>query len=306
MNYHEKLVIGTRGSKLALCQTQQIKESILGFYPGIEVQIEVIKTKGDLNLHKSLDKLGGKSVFTSEIELEILNKNIHFAVHSLKDLPMRIPDGLIYLGSPKREDPRDVFISNKWNQINQIPQNGIIATGSIRRSSQIKILRPDIEIVGLRGNVETRLAKLNKNNWDGLITAAAAMNRLSLNNKITQYLDIENFTPAAGQGAIGIELNNQDESLIELLLPIVDSETTLCCKAERLFLSYINCGCQNPLGCYARVMNEELLITAYIGNYRSSKVIYKEVKGPPDSYKNLVFQLGDEVLKYNLKDYINN
>ena len=306
MNNHEKLVIGTRGSKLALCQTQQIKENILRFYPEIEIQIEVIKTKGDLHLHKSLDKLGGKSVFTSEIELEILNKNIHFAVHSLKDLPMRIPKGLIYLGSPKREDPRDVFISNKWNNINQIPPNGIIATGSIRRSSQIKILRPDIDIVGLRGNVETRIAKLNKNNWDGIITAAAAMNRLSLNSRINQYLYIENFTPAAGQGAIGIELNNHDKSLIELLMPIIDFETTLSCKAERLFLSYINCGCQNPVGCYARVMNGELLITAYIGNYRSSKVIYKEVKGPPDSYKNLVSQLGDEVLKYDLEDYIKN
>ena len=189
-----RLTIGSRGSELALKQTNHVKKLLQEAYPNLNIEIQVIKTKGDLNLEASIEDLGGKSAFTSEIENQILENNIDIAIHSLKDLPIYLMDGLMYLGSPGREDVRDVFISNKWNCISDIPQNGVIATGSIRRKAQLLSFRPDLNIKNLRGNIDTRLKKLDNSDWDGIITAAAAMHRLGLNERISQYLDIENVS----------------------------------------------------------------------------------------------------------------
>jgi len=297
-----RLTIGSRGSDLALKQTNHVKKILQEAYPDLNIEIKVIKTQGDLNLEKTIEDLGGKSAFTSELENQILKNNIDIAVHSLKDLPINLMDGLIYLGSPDREDVRDVFISNKWNCIGDIPRNGVIATGSIRRKAQLLSFRPDLNIKNLRGNIDTRLKKLNNSDWDGIITAAAAMHRLDLNERISQYLDVEDFVPAACQGALGIEINSNN-NLTSMLSSIVDANVTLCCKAERLFLSRMESGCFAPIGCLANInMNQEFSITGYVASRNGEKELKKTMIGNIEYHKELAINLADHLISLGAKE----
>ena len=295
------LKIGSRGSDLALKQTNHVKKLLQEKYPDLKIEIQVIKTKGDINLETSIEDLGGKSAFTSEIENQILKNDIDIAIHSLKDLPIRLMDGLIYLGSPDREDVRDVFISNKWNCIDEIPENGVIATGSIRRKAQLLSFRPDLKIINLRGNIDTRLRKLDDLGWDGIITAAAAMHRLGLNARITQYLDVEHFIPAACQGALGIEVSSNN-NLISMLSSIVDENVTLCCKAERLFLSKMESGCFAPIGCLANIdMNQEFTMTGYVASRNGEKELKKTMIGNIESHEKVAMNLAEYLITHGAK-----
>ena len=291
------VTIGSRGSKLALLQTNQVRDMLIEVYPHLNININIIKTKGDNDLDKPLHEIGGKSIFTGELEDELLSHNVDIAVHSLKDLPSTLPEGLIYDGSPGRADARDVFVSEKWNTLDKVPQGGTIATGSSRRKAQMLQYRPDLHIVGLRGNIDTRLIKLDKNKWDGIIMASSALHRLGLHSRISQYLDPEYFVPAGGQGAIGLELAVDREDVKPLLNAIIDEETTSCCKAERLYLQKMESSCFSPIGCLAKIDKDDFIITGYVACLNGSRYIKKTEKGKIVDSKKLALQLANNMIQ---------
>ena len=200
------IIIGSRGSSLALQQSHHIRNLLQSAHPHLGVEIKTIQSLGDNQQGTPLPEIGAKGLFTAEIESELLSQKIDLAVHSLKDLPSTLPNGLKYVGSPKREDARDVFISHKWRSLEDTPAKSIIASGSTRRKAQFLEVRSDLEFRDLRGNIETRLDKLKTEGWDGIIMAAAALHRLNMSDQITRYMDPLQFVPAVGQGAIGLEI----------------------------------------------------------------------------------------------------
>ena len=296
------LTIGSRGSKLALLQSRQVSDMIQAVYTHVDIDIKVIRTQGDNNLDKHLNESSGKAVFTAELEEALSDHYIDLAVHSLKDLPTTLPDGLIYRGSPKREDVRDVFVSTKWETIDEVPDDGTIATGSARRKAQLLHQRPDLHIKGLRGNIDTRLRKLDESNWDGIITAAAAMHRLGLKRRISQYLDPEYFVPAGGQGAIGLETAADREDIESILSAIIDKNTTCCCQAERLYLTRMEGSCYAPVGCLARIERSTFFITGYSGSLDGSRKLIKTVKGDILEAEKLALNLADTMVQHGARE----
>ena len=289
-----KLIIGTRGSTLALKQAHYVRNLLQSAHPHIGVEIKTIQSLGDDQQETPLPEIGAKGLFTAEIESELLSQKIDLAVHSLKDLPSTLPEGLIYAGSPKREDARDVFISHKWRSVEDVPTKSTIASGSTRRKAQFLEQRSDLEFVDLRGNIETRLNKLKTEGWDGLIMAAAALHRLNMSDQITRYLDPLQFVPAVGQGAIGLELKRGRDEVELLVDSIIDTETTQCCQAERLFLAHLEGGCSTAIGCWGRMENRRFLITGYTATTNGSKVLRKSLKGMPADSNQLALQLAEE------------
>ena len=288
------IIIGSRGSSLALQQSHHIRNLLQSAHPHLGVEIKTIQSLGDNQQETPLPEIGAKGLFTAEIESELLSQKIDLAVHSLKDLPSTLPDGLKYIGSPKREDARDVFISHKWRSLEDSPAKSIIASGSTRRKAQFLEVRSDLEFRDLRGNIETRLNKLKTEGWDGIIMAAAALHRLNMSDQITRYLDPLQFVPAVGQGAIGLEIKQGREELEKLVDSIIDIETTQCCQAERLFLSRLEGGCSSAIGCWGRMENRRFLITGYAAASNGSKVVRKSLKGMPADSDQLALQLAEE------------
>ena len=289
-----KLIIGTRGSALALKQAHYVQNLLQSAHPHLDVEIKTIQSLGDNQQETPLPEIGAKGLFTAEIESELLNQKIDLAVHSLKDLPSTLPDGLTYAGSPKREDARDVFISHKWRSLEDVPAKSTIASGSTRRKAQFLEVRSDLKFCDLRGNIETRLDKLKTEGWDGIIMAAAALHRLNMSDQITRYMDPLQFVPAVGQGAIGLEIKQGREKIEQLLESIIDIETTQCCQAERLFLSRLEGGCSSAIGCWGRIENRRFLITGYVAASNGSKVVRKSLKGMPADSDQLALQLAEE------------
>ena len=288
------IIIGSRGSSLALQQSHHIRNLLQSAHPHLGVEIKTIQSLGDNQQETALPEMGAKGLFTAEIESELLSQKIDLAVHSLKDLPSTLPDGLNYAGSPKREDARDVFISHRWRSLEDVPAKSIIASGSTRRKAQFLEVRSDLEFRDLRGNIETRLNKLKTEGWDGIIMAAAALHRLNMSEQITRYLDPLQFVPAVGQGAIGLEIKQGREELEKLVDSIIDIETTQCCQAERLFLSRLEGGCSSAIGCWGRMENRRFLITGYVAASNGSKVVRKSLKGMPADSDQLALQLAEE------------
>ena len=289
-----KLIIGTRGSTLALKQAHHVRNLLQSAHPHIGVEIKTIQSLGDDQQETPLPEIGAKGLFTAEIENELLSQKIDLAVHSLKDLPSTLPNGLKYAGSPTREDARDVFISHKWRSLEDVPTKSIIASGSIRRKAQFLEVRSDLEFCDLRGNIETRLNKLKSEGWDGIIMAAAALHRMNMSDQITRYLDPLQFVPAVGQGAIGLEIKQGREEIEQLVDSIIDIETTQCCQAERLFLSRLEGGCSSAIGCWGRIENRRFLITGYVAASNGSKVVRKSLKEMPADSDRLALQLAEE------------
>jgi len=289
-----KLIIGTRGSALALKQAHYVQNLLQSAHPHLGVEIKTIQSLGDNQQETPLPEIGAKGLFTAEIESELLSQKIDLAVHSLKDLPSTLPDGLTYAGSPKREDARDVFISHKWRSLEDVPAKSTIASGSTRRKAQFLEVRSDLKFCDLRGNIETRLDKLKTEGWDGIIMAAAALHRLNMSDQITRYMDPLQFVPAVGQGAIGLEIKQGREKIEQLLESIIDIETTQCCQAERLFLSRLEGGCSSAIGCWGRMENRRFLITGYVAASNGSKVVRKSLKGMPTDSDQLALQLAEE------------
>jgi hydroxymethylbilane synthase len=278
----EKLRLGTRGSKLALWQADYVAREIRQVKPDLNIEIRIIKTKGDKILDVALSKIGDKGLFTREIENALLDSEIDAAVHSMKDLPSFLASGLALGAVLKRENPQDVLISHKGYTLNSLPRYGLIGTSSLRRIAQLKALRPDLNMIDLRGNVETRIKKMEEQNLDGIILAYAGVNRLGFTDKITEVINSECILPAVGQGAIAVEIREDDNNTREILKPINDLHTYLETISERALLRELEGGCQVPIASLARVKGEVLELEALVASMDGMRVIKGSQSGDLD------------------------
>lgn len=253
-----KLVVGSRRSKLALTQSQQFINKLKAIEPNLEIEIKEIVTKGDKIVDKQLSKVGGKGLFVKEIQHELFEKNIDMAIHSLKDVPSVIPEGLTLGCIPDRELPLDAYISKTHTPLSQLPDGSIIGTSSLRRGAQILSKYPNLEIKWIRGNIDTRLEKLHTENYDAIILAAAGLRRVGWSDDtVTTYLDRDTLLPAIGQGALGIECRSDDVELLELLNKVHNEEVAKCVTAERTFLAEMDGSCQVPIAGYATISDQK-------------------------------------------------
>lgn len=282
----KKLVIGTRGSQLALWQAQFIKSQLERHFPTLEVSLKIIKTTGDTIQNRSLVGLG-KGVFTKEIENALLTGDIDLAVHSLKDLPIELPEGLCIAAIPKREDPRDVLVTDTGVPLEDLPEGAKIGTTSPRRKAQLLYMRPDLRVVDVRGNIDTRLRKLHETDLDGIILAAAGIKRLLKPEIITQYFDTEQMVPAVGQGALAIEVREGDDRVEQLLLPLNDPSVIAEITAERVVLESLGGGCQVPIGAHAKHVNGELSLIGAVCHPDGIQRIVERTTGTPDTAQQL-------------------
>ncbi|WP_010099019.1 hydroxymethylbilane synthase [Ornithinibacillus scapharcae] len=272
-----KIIVGSRQSNLALTQTNWVINELKKAGVPNEFEVKKIVTKGDRILDVTLSKVGGKGLFVKEIEQALYDKEIDFAVHSMKDMPAVLPEGLIISSVPVREDHRDALISKNNVLLADLPQSAIVGTSSLRRASQILAARPDIEIKWIRGNIETRIRKLQEEDYDAIILAVSGLKRVGLSEDlITEYLDPEVCVPAVGQGALAIESREDDEEVRALLQNINDAYTTKTVTAERTYLNLLEGGCQIPIGGYAHLEGEEVVLTALVGT-SDGKTLLKEV-----------------------------
>lgn len=293
-----KLTIGSRGSKLALTQTNYIKDLILGVYPDWEIDIKIIKTKGDIVLDKEISQIGGKEIFIKEIESQLLDGQIDLAVHSMKDMPGQIhPDlGLSFV--PKREDPRDVLILKEARSLSDLPHGARIGTGSKRRAYQLKALRDDLEILGIRGNVETRIEKIYTEGLDGVVLAAAGIHRLNLDIENMAYLDLDEFLPSPGQGILAIEIRKKDQDLNEALMVLNDQTASIQARQERAYLAAVGGSCSVPVGAYLQVDGDKLRLSAILGD-EDGNLVSSSLEGRTD--EDLGTRLG-QILQDKLKE----
>lgn len=296
MRTTDHVTIGSRGSQLALWQAHWVKKTLGEHFPKLEVRIEIIKTTGDAILDSPLSQIGDKGLFTKEIEHALLDKSIDLAVHSLKDVPTALPEGLTIGAISRREDVRDVFIAHphkRYRALDDVPEGGTIATGSLRRRSQLLHSRPDLTIVDLRGNLNTRFSKLEASAWDGMILARAGVVRLEMAKRITETISVERMLPAVGQGALGLELRTEDAHIASLLAPIHSEATFLATQSERSLLRYLEGGCQIPLGAYGRIEENELLLDAVIGSLDGRKLVRGSLRGRPEDAASLGERLAE-------------
>ena len=298
------LIIGSRGSKLALWQAELVKSLLYKSNPDLRIEIKIIKTQGDKILDTPLAKIGDKGLFTKEIEEVLLENIIDLAVHSMKDLPTKLPDQLSIGAVLERENPKDAFVSLKYNRFADLPKKAVVATSSLRRKACILHQRPDIQIVDIRGNVDTRLLKLKENNYDGTILATAGLIRLNLNNYIKEVLSTEIMVPAVSQGALGIEIRENDDLLKYQLKPLHDQKTYFSILSERALLRKLEGGCQVPIGALATIKQNKLTLRGFVSDLQGSIFYRGEISGRPEKAveigellaENLIEQGAQEVL----------
>ena len=294
--FEKTLKIATRQSPLALWQANYVKDRLQQLYPDLIVELVPMVTKGDVILDSPLAKIGGKGLFVKELENALLNKEADIAVHSMKDVPMQFPEGLGLAVICKREDPRDAFVSNSYRTFAELPQGAVVGTSSLRRQCQLKALRPDLDIRSLRGNVGTRLSKLDNGGYDAIILASAGLIRLGLEDRIASFIEVEQSLPAAGQGAVGIECRTDDVQVKQLLAPLADAETTCCVLAERAMNNHLQGGCQVPIGGYAVLQQGQLYLRALVGNVDGSQIIRAEGKSAVKNADVLGVQIAEQLL----------
>ena len=290
------VTIGTRGSQLALWQASYVKQQILHYYPDVKIELKTIKTTGDTIQNRTLVGLG-KSVFTKEIEIALLNEDIDLAVHSLKDLSTELPNGLCIAVIPTREDPRDVLISSTRLPLHELTNAAKIGTTSPRRKAQLLHFRPDLHVVDVRGNVDTRLKRLQETELDGIILAAAGLKRLEKEDIITEYFEPNTFIPAVGQGALAIETRDEDRCTQLLLSPLNDSMTTTEITAERTVLESLGGGCQLPMGAYAKQHNEKLSLIGTVCHPLGKQRIVEQAIGEIDKPQELGRRVAEKLQK---------
>ena len=269
----DKLVIATRESPLALWQANHIKEKLSQIYANLSVDILGMTTEGDRILGSALSKVGGKGLFIKELEIAMLEGKADIAVHSMKDLPVELPDGFCLAAVLDRYEIRDAFVSNKYETLRDLPSGSVVGTSSLRRESQLRNIRPDIDICPLRGNVQTRLKKLDAGDYDGIILAAAGLERLGLRDRIREYLDPSQSIPAVGQGALGIECLSDREDIRQLIEILNDTATRLCVEMERSISRNLGGSCSLPLGAYARFDEGQLKLDAFVSMPDGSEMI---------------------------------
>ncbi|UCF82639.1 MAG: hydroxymethylbilane synthase [Desulfobacteraceae bacterium] len=273
------LKIGTRGSKLALAQSQWVKEKLEARNLDLVVELVTIKTTGDKILDSPLSKIGGKALFVKEIEEALLKKAVDLAIHSMKDIPAELPEGLALSAFPEREDPRDAFVSIEFQTLEDLRQGAKVGTSSLRRAAQLLAMRPDLKLVPLRGNVNTRLRKLEEGEVQAIILATAGLRRLGLESRITQVIPSEQVLPAIGQGALGLEVRSDDEKTINLLEFLNHEETAVTVRAERAFLKELEGGCQVPMAAFCRLNHSQLHLEGMVAELDGSKIIRNKVTG---------------------------
>lgn len=295
-----QLVIGSRGSKLALWQAEQARASLLRLHPELDVRIEIIKTTGDVK-SEPLSVIGGKGVFTKEIEDALLDGRVDVAVHSLKDLPAVLAEGLTITAICEREDPRDALVLRSGSKVDaaaleNLPRGAIVGTSSQRRVAQLRCWRDDLVIEDLRGNVDTRIRKLDEGQYDAVILASAGLVRLGLQDRISLRIPISHMLPAVGQGAIAIETRSDDELAVEVTGALDHRETRVACLAERAFLRGLGGGCQLPIAAHARFEGELLKLDGLVARPDGSKRVQDSLSGPPDTAEALGASLASTLL----------
>jgi len=289
--------IGTRGSQLALWQANHIKSSIKKLFPELEVKVIAISTKGDRITDRPLSMVGGKGLFVKEIENALLNNDIDLAVHSMKDMPGELPEGLIIGAIPKRENPFDAMISRENKLLADYPVNARIGTSSLRRGSQLKAARPDLEILSIRGNLDTRIKKLKSGQYDAIVLAAAGLRRLGQENEITQYLDETLMVPAVGQGALCIETRENDENIALIMKKLDHGPTRICVTGERAFLKQIEGSCHIPVACYGEIKDDQVIMTALVASEDGQEVIKKTITSPVNTIEDQGRKLANLLLE---------
>ncbi|CCN35276.1 Porphobilinogen deaminase [Vibrio nigripulchritudo SO65] len=304
MSERAPIRIATRKSPLALWQANFVKDALQAAHPGLNVELVTMVTKGDIILDTPLAKVGGKGLFVKELEVAMLEGRADLAVHSMKDVPVDFPEGLGLVTICEREDPRDAFVSNTYPNIDDLPQGAIVGTCSLRRQCQLKEYRPDLQIKELRGNVGTRLGKLDAGEYDAIILAAAGLKRLELEERIQSFIEPEQSLPAVGQGAVGIECRLDDEELIKLLEPLNHKATADRVSAERAMNLTLEGGCQVPIGSYSLIEDGEIWLRALVGEPDGSKIVRGEIKGPVDKASELGVTLAHQLLDDGAKEIL--
>ena len=293
-----KIIIGSRKSELAMWQAEFVKKELLKHSKNLSVEIKKISTKGDKILDVALSKIGDKALFTKELENELLKGNIDIAVHSLKDLPTELPKGLELTAVTKRHAVEDVLVARKKGfTIDKIKEGGTVATGSLRRKSQLKYLRPDLNIVDIRGNVQTRLKKFESSKWDAMLMARAGLERMKLKKHISSVIPIYQILPAVGQGALGIEISSLNIFAKEAVAKIHNQNVYFAVSAERAFLKELGGGCQVPIGAFAELKSNGLYLSGYVGSIDGTITFRKKVRGSKKDAEKLGKQLAKDIKK---------
>ena len=292
---NQRIVIATRESALALWQAKHIQARLLTLYPHMDVTINAMTTEGDRKLDASLARIGGKGLFVKELEEALARGEADIAVHSMKDVPMDLLPGHVLAAVPERSDARDVFISNSFSAIEALPAGARVGTSSLRRESQLRCSRADLVIAPLRGNVPTRLRKLDEGQYDAIILAAAGLKRLGLEQRITAYLSADESLPAAGQGALGIECRAERSDLLALLAPLDHTATALCVRAERAVARALAGSCNVPLAAYAEISTQTMSVRGYVGAPDGSRVARAVVRGGAAEAEALGLELANRL-----------
>ena len=298
------LRIATRKSPLALWQAEHVKHRLIEAHPGLEVELVTMSTQGDKILDTPLAKIGGKGLFVKELEQGMLEGTADIAVHSMKDVPMEFPEGLFLSTILKGEEPCDAFVSNNYNNIDELPQGAVVGTCSLRRRSQLLSHRPDLVIKDLRGNVNTRLAKLDAGEFDAIVLACAGLIRLEMADRIRQRIPAELILPAVGQGTVGIESREGDDATLALLSVLDDKDSRDKVLAERAFNHRLQGGCQVPIACHAILEGDTLKMRGLVGEIDGSRIIESAISGSRHDAEKLGTELADDLLAQGAKEIL--
>ncbi|ALS99922.1 hydroxymethylbilane synthase [Lacimicrobium alkaliphilum] len=303
---HPSLVrIATRKSALALWQAEYVKQALEQAHPGLKVDLVPMSTQGDRVLDTPLAKIGGKGLFIKELEVAMQQDRADIAVHSMKDVPMDLPEGFGLYAICERENPFDAFVSNQYADLQSLPRGAVVGTSSMRRQCQLKAWRDDLQIRDLRGNVNTRLAKLDNGDYDAIILASAGLMRLGMGDRISQSIEAEFCLPAVGQGAVGIECRDDDKDLIALLKPLNHEPTAIRVQAERAMNHTLQGGCQVPIGGFALLEDQQIWLRGLVGATDGSEVISAEIRGDASDAEALGQRLGQMLLEKGAREILN-
>jgi len=300
MTYKKKIIIGARGSKLSLAYSNHVKNLIIksnSQFDGASIEIKIIKTSGDIYQNKKISDIGGKGVFSKQIEEELLDSKIDLAVHSLKDLPTRMTGGLCVNAVVKRNDPRDAFLSISNKSFTELKPGSKVGTSSFRREAQLNLLRSDIQVLGMRGNVDTRISKLKNKEFDAIVLSLAGINMLNLGNEVKEIFTIEQMLPAIGQGAIALQCKKDDKKILNILEKVNDKETYCCIQAERALLEAIGGDCDTAIGGLAKISNEKIFLKSELFSDDSKKKFEFQSLGKLKEAKEIGYRAGEELLK---------
>ncbi len=301
---NKTLKIATRKSPLALWQAKHVKARLEAQHPALNVELVKMTTKGDQILNSPLSKIGGKGLFIKELEIGMMEGEADIAVHSMKDVPYEIPQGFELGAVLQRENPFDAFVSNNFNSIDELPQNAKVGTCSMRRIVQLKAIRPDLEILDLRGNVNTRLKKLDDGEYDAIILACAGLIRLGFEDRIKQQIPQEQSIPAVGQGAVGIEIRANDNEIMDIIKPLIDTQTTYRVTAERAMNARLEGGCSVPIAGFSTIDGEQITLTGLVGNVDTGVILKEQVSGNVSQAEQLGVELADLLISLGAREIL--